>query len=281
MSRGDQPAIRRILVATDFSAGAQAALARANQLAEQHHARTTLLHAIPTGAEPPLTQLAAQALRAHADQYSTIPITTAVATGTTSRAITDEARHRHADLIVIGAHGAHWLHDAFIGSTAEAVVDLSRIPVLLVKNPVPEPYPRVLIAVDASPRSRRAIQVARALTPRAEHILAHAVVILGETLLRMSGIDDEGIHQLRLTQMNQTRPILDRLAAELPPPPVTIAVEPGRPEQVIPDLAARRHARLVVVGTEKVTGIRYAVIGSVARHTMRSAACDVLVAYAR
>jgi nucleotide-binding universal stress UspA family protein len=44
---GERITPRRILVATDFSVPAQAALARAGQLAAQHGARLGLLHVLP------------------------------------------------------------------------------------------------------------------------------------------------------------------------------------------------------------------------------------------
>ena len=49
--------------------------------------------------------------------------------------IIDQAKKRHADLIVLGTHGRRGLTRVVLGSDAEGVVRATRIPVLLMRSP--------------------------------------------------------------------------------------------------------------------------------------------------
>ena len=55
----------------------------------------------------------------------------------------------------------------------------------------------------------------------------------------------------------------------------------GAPAEDVVRLAAERHVDLVVVGTHGRTGVRHALLGSVAEGIVRQAPCAVLVARAR
>jgi nucleotide-binding universal stress UspA family protein len=54
--------------------------------------------------------------------------------GPAADAIVGQAVERHADLIVMGTHGRRGLRRLALGSDAEQVVRLSRVPVLLVRD---------------------------------------------------------------------------------------------------------------------------------------------------
>jgi nucleotide-binding universal stress UspA family protein len=65
--------------------------------------------------------------------------------------------------------------------------------------------------------------------------------------------------------------------AAAPGVPVDTVLLAGRPAHEIVALAEARGIDLVVVGTHGRTGLRRAVLGSVAEHVVRSAPCPVLV----
>jgi len=54
--------------------------------------------------------------------------------GSPARMITDFARKRSIDTIIMGSHGASGIREYFVGSNAEKVVRLSRVPVIILKN---------------------------------------------------------------------------------------------------------------------------------------------------
>src|SRR5699024_1355035 len=194
-----------ILVATDFSDGAGVALREAFELAARHGAHVTLLHVAPRGVAGDMLRLARRSWQ-NLVRDAPAPTAPGLIRGVPSREIAHEAERRHADLVVIGVHGAHWLRDVFVGSTAEMVVGMCRVPVLLVKFPAAYDYDHVLLAVDTSSMSFRAAQWGLTLTPTARHSVVHAVSILGESLVRLNGADDEAIDELRRGQISVVRP---------------------------------------------------------------------------
>jgi nucleotide-binding universal stress UspA family protein len=175
-----QSAVRRILVATDFSDGSGAALNRARQLASLHDAALTLVHVVPEDGGDDLRGIAERGLLRLAAHFGASESDTVVAAGSTSAAIAATAETIGADLVVVGAHGAHWLQDLFVGSTAESVVDAGKVPVLLVRTPGDDPYRLVLIAVDLTERAEPTARGAIAVTPDSRHLLVHVATVVGD-----------------------------------------------------------------------------------------------------
>ena len=145
------PAISRILVPTDFSASADAALAYALKLADQVGAPVRLVHvfedpdALSMYSEvyvPMPPELRAEILadmrrqltaRVTASGHSNI--TTDVLTGAAAQTIVEGATEEHCDLIVMGTHGRHGMAHLLMGSVAERVVRTAVCPVLVVPSP--------------------------------------------------------------------------------------------------------------------------------------------------
>lgn len=273
---------RCVVVATDLSDQAGWAVHRAALLGEQHDAQVTALHVLPAGLDAELTEFAHACLGSHLDRHaSTTEAQTVIRHGTVVGEIDAEAIERAADLLVVGAHGAHWLAGPFLGSTAANLVRVSRAPVLVVKNAPQGAYRTVVLAVDTSPASATAAHTASALTPHADHIVVHVSVVVGETLLRMHGASEEHLTQLRQVSTDQVRGDIENLAAELTPTPTQVVIESARPETRLPELSHRHTADLVAVGTGYRSPLGYALLGSVAQHVLRDAPSDVLVVPAR
>jgi len=142
--------VRTILVPIDFSPNADAVLEWAAHLAEEHGSRLVLLHAyhLPVDFQqlegaylPPdfWTQVkndAAENLDRYASQLRQrgLAVETSIREGYPASVIEDEARERHADLIVIGTRGHTGLKHLLLGSVAERVVQKAPCPVLTVKT---------------------------------------------------------------------------------------------------------------------------------------------------
>jgi universal stress protein A len=138
----------RVLVATDFSETADAAVRVAVAYAESLGASLDVLHVVsPLAdplAEPWLTRLAREIDGA-------VPVTTAVRSGVPSTQIVHYAHENRIDLIVLGTHGRTGISRALSGSVAERVVRLARCPVLTV--PLSGPRDTAApAAVDIEPR---------------------------------------------------------------------------------------------------------------------------------
>ncbi|GAA2429699.1 universal stress protein [Streptomyces macrosporus] len=282
---------RRILAATDLSEESGGAVGRAAALAARHGARLRVVHVVPPDVDPDLVEFAGTLLRSQVHRY-TGPVRDAEGGGGTDAgegvetglrfgrvgpALLDEARKADADLLVVGAHGADRRPGALIGGTPGNLVRAARGPVLVVRRPADTAYRRVLLAVDDSEVSREAARAGIALTPGAEHLALHVSIVPGERLLLQRGVDDAGLEQLRHAVVERARPDIERLVDALTPRPDDVLVLPGRAQEVVPARAASPGADLVVVGTGTRSGFGYALLGSVARHVMAEAPCDVLV----
>jgi nucleotide-binding universal stress UspA family protein len=144
--------IRQILVPTDFSDPAGAALNYARALAEDFHSHLHIFHVVPEpyvypwGTEIstlPLADLLAQsetlsntrlAELIPKDQAPAGGLTTSTAIGTPVDRILDYINDSHIDLVVMGTHGRGPVGHLLLGSVAERMVRRSPVPVLTVKG---------------------------------------------------------------------------------------------------------------------------------------------------
>ncbi|WP_199185746.1 universal stress protein [Streptomyces carminius] len=272
---------RRVLVATDLSAEAGRAVERAASLAADCGADLHVVYAVPPDTAPELLEFARSELRSHLQRHTReAPGGTAVTevrSGHTAPVILDEVAAADADLLVVGARGADGRAGVPVGGTPWNLVRASGIPMLLVRQPPATAYRTVLLAVDDTEPSRAAARLGTALFPGADHLLARSCPVPGENLLLQQGVDEDGLRQLRQAVTEQARPEVERLADELDPRPVRVLIVPGRPQDTVAELAGTQGAQLVVVGTGTQSGLGYVLLGSVARHVMAWAPCDVLV----
>jgi nucleotide-binding universal stress UspA family protein len=147
-----------LLVAVDFTSFSEKALVFASELAEKLKAELVVLHVIHDPAETPgfyahkgkkkkflrsmeeaaeemMEEFLAKMRKDHPDQ---LPIKKAVqllVVGTPVTRILEIAEKEQARMIIIGSHGRTGLSHLLVGSKAERVVQLSPIPVTVVKGP--------------------------------------------------------------------------------------------------------------------------------------------------
>ncbi|KUI23076.1 hypothetical protein AU195_17545 [Mycobacterium sp. IS-1496] len=276
-------ALRHVLVATDLSEPAAAAVIRAAHLATEHGARLTALHVEPTGMRTDFSEPARGAVAALVDGLldpsasADAAPTITVRRGRAAVEITAEAADTAADLVVIGASGEHGLVEALLGSTAENVVRMSPVPVLVVKRPGTDSYRSVVLALDATTESAEAARFGLGLTPAADHVVVHVSTVVGESLMHAFGVSGDDVEGLRRAALDRARRDISRLTGTLNPCPREIAVVGGHPPTALEGAARSVDADLIVVGTGARSRLSYAFLGSVAQHVMREAQCDVLV----
>ena len=128
--------LRRLMLATDFSPQAQAAETTAARLAP-HAGIVDLLHVINPDEAARFTRwpvMARAALDAIAQEVAAAGGKAEVhlAEGRPSEEIANAAATRDADLIVVGKHGQGRVESITIGSTAAALCEIARRPVLVV-----------------------------------------------------------------------------------------------------------------------------------------------------
>ena len=146
--------MKRILVPTDFSKHADNALRVAAQLAKKNNSEIFLLHmlelphqgsdAVSGGSEIPqimfFKNIAIDRLDAlmEADFLEGISVSEIIQFEKTFDGIMEISKKNDIDLIVMGSHGASGYEEMFIGSNAEKVIRFSEIPVLVLKNEIPD-----------------------------------------------------------------------------------------------------------------------------------------------
>lgn len=142
--------VKSILVPLDFSPPSKRALAYAVAVAKQFKAKVTLLHVIEPVATPdfaasfPLMMEDDQLMAAAKNELegavkaARIPRSAVeemlVRFGRSFHEITEAARTRKVDIIVISTHGYTGLKHALLGSTTERVVRHAPCPVLVVRQ---------------------------------------------------------------------------------------------------------------------------------------------------
>ena len=144
--------IKTILVATDFSNDADAAVETAIELTKAFGAKLELFHAYHVEIPPiyagfggdftrpedilgPIREGAEATMNRLVEEVAAkgVPVQGRIAMDHASRAILEEAERVLADLIVIGTRGLTGLEHLVLGSTAERVLRLAHCPVMTVK----------------------------------------------------------------------------------------------------------------------------------------------------
>jgi nucleotide-binding universal stress UspA family protein len=291
--------IRSIVVPTDFSALAEAAAVRATNLASLDGAEVHVVHAVavpllvdPYGSSLPiglsevweaLRQAAKEQLEQTRKAIEAKGLSTVTAQISDSPdpvgSIAEAVRLHGADLIVMGTHGRRGLQRAFLGSVTERALRTLDSPILAVKEDpeaAAKPIERILLAVDFSPHSDRAVEAAAGLAARlsASVDVVHAFdPFVGYNPF----LSDAGAEVQRKIESG----VLERLATireQLAQRGVRANTHfrHGYPVTVITDLARQIGCQLIVMGTRGLRGLEHVLLGSVAERTLRTAPCSVL-----
>jgi universal stress protein E len=288
---------QRLLVATDFSPAAIQAGQRAALLAQQNQGQLRLQHVMSNSlmddlrawmspGQPWQERVHQQAMAAlktesgHLKQASNVgSIETQLTDGAPVHMITEAANEWPADLLVVGARGDNPLHHMLIGTTAERLLSKARRPMLVVRSAPEGDYQRVLVPMDFSPWSETAIPMARAVAPGAHLVLMHSFSIPFEEKLRFAGIDDDTLDHYRERARQDARDHLNALIDRhsLQPQDFTLSLTEGDAPAHILRVATERECDLIVIGKHGRQAAEELLLGSVTRHVLAEAHCDVLV----
>lgn len=174
------------------------------------------------------------------------------------------------DLIVMASHGRRGLDRLLLGGVTTKVVRLSKKPVLVAgQNPGDEvAMNRVLVAVDGSPCSLRALEQAQKLAGslRAELFLYRAVK------MPWDGSNPDPL-------MQEAEEEMAKLAALYPNSKAEVRVYPTDHSPQVVERAEELKADLIVLGSHGRRGLQHLLMGSVAEHVVHTARCPVMVVH--
>lgn len=290
---------RRILVPIDGSPFSERALTLAVPLAQQHDASLVLMLANPlpprveSSPASPVRDLSGERdvrehLRAQLERVARrVATRDGVTTATQFREgpVLDEIEGAIADvaasMVVMATHGRGGVSRLWLGSVTDALLRRSSVPVLVTRTArkwtlttATEPFfPRVLVAVDGSALSEEALE--------------RAIDLLGESTgeFVLARVEDAPIAAVSSTWISEAtvrvrEGYLEPLAERFRTPERTIrthAIVHHDPARAILDLAKEEHAFAIALATHGRTGVRRAVIGSVADKVIRGSSVPVLV----
>lgn len=222
-----------------------------------------------------------------------LQVQTQVKRGLVPREILKVTREQHCDLVVMGTHGRSGFERFLLGSVAESVARSSPVPLLLIRPHAtesrPEPWRRVLVAVDGGPSSsdtlRHGTEMARACGASVDVVyvvpdLSTALTVSGTPFLIGSDYD-----RLQHDQQAYGEAVLAaaRQQVEASGVPLVAAealspgMDTGRIGDVIVGAATTRRADLIVIGAHGHGGIDAVLLGSVAERVTRLASVPVLL----
>lgn len=142
---------KRILIPTDFSKQAQAALLTAVKLAKKLNAELFILHSVdiydgliprsynpedPDSREKIMIDRAEELIKEHiaSEGIQDLNPTSIIGKNDILQDILDACKTHRIDFIVMGSSGASGLEEMFIGSNTERVVRYSKVPVIVIKD---------------------------------------------------------------------------------------------------------------------------------------------------
>ena len=297
--------LKQILCPVDFSEFSRRALDHALGVARCCGSTVTALHVVaPTAAivtnpysfgvetpPPPmvLPQVDRAAVAAHLQQLADeeqvpgVTVETLIADGPdVYREILVQADRLHADLVVMGTHGRSGFERLFLGSTAEKILRTARCPVMTVPPKAPEamprgpnPFTRILCAIDFSGSSRAGLDYAMSLAQANTAALALAHVIDTRPLYYdfspPVAIDLNAWLEEARTRLSQMVP--DAVRSQCA---VSEIVREGASHVEILALANELDADLIVLGVQGRGAADLFFFGSTSHHVIRQARCAVL-----
>jgi nucleotide-binding universal stress UspA family protein len=211
-------------------------------------------------------------------------VTLDVRDGRPESVIAARAIETGADLVAVGEHARPRGIWATLGSTAEALVRCSPVPVLLARDTPDHAPERVLVAVDESDHARAALRWAHLLAQRSGAALTALHVFRPVYLGVARAVSGMGASRtLEQEQQRQAEVWLDHHVAEAgwSTGEAVLRIESGDPATAL--VAAQRGGEydLVVVGSRGAGAASRMLLGSVATGVLRGASCPVLVVRGR
>lgn len=278
--------MKRLLMATDLSARSDRAIARAISIAHEQGANLTILHVIDDDLSKSVIkaqkQIATETINEQVEELTNrkrTHISVQVVLGRAYMEILEMSDKMDAEMVILGTHHQGGLRDMFRGTTVERVIRVGHVPVLVVKDRVHGPYTEVMIGVDFSVFSRRAIELAVSFVPGASFNLVHAYHVPFKGFLHSKSLKQEVKRQEQIEFQSmvdeEMATFLSSLSAENPT--LNTVMQEGGVRNVIYEQVQILKPDLLVIGTHGRTGAARAFLGSAAEDILNQPPCDVLL----
>lgn len=187
-------------------------------------------------------------------------------------------RSREAALVVVGSHGAGGLTGFLLGSVSRQVATHAKCPTVVVR-PVPEGGEGIVVGVDGSPHSFKALEWAfeQASFAGASLRVLHTWEIPPTwSMVDVPSYEPEVlIREYGNTELRETSEAIAGFQEQYPDVKVRQEVMKGSPVKAL--VKASETASLLIVGSRGLGGFRGLLLGSVSHAVVHKAACSVAV----
>jgi len=269
--------VRSILFPTDHSLCAERAYTYAAALAERFGAALHVLHVRTPGTQEDVAAVPPYGKNFRPERTDFSRVCAYVAAPTAAEGILRYAQEEGVDIIVMGARGDRRLRKLRLGHTAREVVRHAPCPVLTTRQPLPNHgLSRILAPVDFSEASRDALGFARRICSLAGaeldvlHVLDATHTESAYGLLPAGSLRPEVAREWE----GKVRRFFDSAGGPEVPTTPLVAAGPAAPTLI--NVALQRRADLVLMSTVGRTGLRRALLGSVAESVVGSSPCATL-----
>jgi nucleotide-binding universal stress UspA family protein len=285
--------LRRLLLATDFSRHSERAANRLAHLPLATDAKVRIVHLLPdgrgeltAGMDKSLTRalrafeaLTRKALRSLG--HGEVEVEGSFLEGSVDEELSALCAAQEVELLVLGRHGARTFRDQLLGTTAERIIRVAPVPVLVVTERPARNYRRPLVALDLKQTTRTALEYTVRLSPEAKTVrVVHAYEHSYELVLRQVNAPWAKVRAYRSRQLDEAQA---QVKAYLQPyeggnTRFDLLLHGGDPRRAILEVMEAERADLLGLGTSGRRGMAHLLLGSVAETVLRRATCDVLVA---
>lgn len=281
----------KYVVATDLSTPSRAALAASLALARRTGASVDLFCAVPAGivdeartlvdrARDAVDQLARRTASEGIETHCEVVVARDV-----PKSIAAHAEAVDADLVAVGPSGVTGWKKFVLGSVTERMLRLAPAMLLVARGKLPDPPTRILVALDMTPGSTRAMRVALDLARAtgARVTALHVVAPPGAALMAAGDVYLPETWSLEAERVTAAQEAFGAWIKAFPKEGVEVearVVEGNASESIVAESKAVE-ASLVVVGSHGKSAVHEFFVGSVARGVATHCPVSVLVVRAR
>ncbi|MGI5836757.1 MAG: universal stress protein [Chloroflexota bacterium] len=281
--------MKKLLVGYDGSGPAREAALMAGRLAKQLGANVTVL---TVGEIAPLIVAPTGMFIREAQERDFVPIAeegaeivealgvaaeSQVEIGDPATQVVEAVRRAGVDLVVMGHRGMGGVAGLVLGSVAKKVAEESSCPVLVVIGNAPDTIRKILVAIDGSEHSRRAVEIIVDLASAfdAEVTIIHVLdpTELGEATTEVAKRKLRAAFRERGSSILADAAELFRRAGVAHE---TVLAE-GRPSDVVSERVQSSDYDLVAIGRRGLGGVKSLMLGSVSDEVLRKVKRPVLL----
>jgi nucleotide-binding universal stress UspA family protein len=271
------------MCASDLSAYSDRAMDRATFLANETGAAVDFLHVVDSKLlpEPHLSRAIAEAKRVLEKDVGEIGfdektnIAVRVESGEAVETIIREAERRKANLILMGLSSDATLIGMFRGTTTDKVIRRGHCPVLVVKTRAKRPYMQIVVAVEHSETSRKALDFALHSFPRG--VFTFVYVDEAAKMAEQIGSPASLEKRNEIQDMVTARCLAAKQGVPGQADGPQLVFGHGNARDVLQEYILPISPDLVVLGTHTRTGAARMFLGSVAERMLEVLPNDILI----